>query len=79
MMTAVYTLAKSSPCTLRFHVATEGGWDIGGSAGLLTAALLISLGVPLSASILVSLLGIAAIVAILRRFYRLPQAPALAD
>jgi MFS transporter, DHA1 family, inner membrane transport protein len=25
LMTAVYTLAKRSPCTLRFHVATEGG------------------------------------------------------
>ena len=33
LMTAVYTLAKRSPCTLRFHVATEGGWDIGGAAG----------------------------------------------
>lgn len=79
MMTAVYTLAKRSPCTLRFHVATEGGWDIGGSAGLLTAALLTSLGAPLSVSILLSLLGIAAVVAVLRRFYRLPQAAVLAS
>lgn len=28
LMTAVYTLAKRFPCALRFHVATEGGWDL---------------------------------------------------
>ena len=31
LMTAVYTQAKRSPCTLRYHVVTEGGWDIGGA------------------------------------------------
>ena len=35
MMTAVYNLAKASPCTLRFHIATEGGWDAGCAAGCL--------------------------------------------
>src|ERR1700761_3789335 len=29
MITAVYNQAKLSPCTLRFHVACEGGWEIG--------------------------------------------------
>ncbi|WP_374578772.1 MFS transporter, partial [Phenylobacterium sp.] len=30
MMTAVYNLSKRSPCPLRFHIAAEGGWDVGG-------------------------------------------------
>jgi MFS transporter, DHA1 family, inner membrane transport protein len=69
LMTPVYTLAKRSPCTLRFHVATEGGWDIGGAGGLFVTALATAHGVPLPASILLSLLGVAAIVAMLRRYY----------
>ena len=69
LMTAVYTQAKRSPCTLRFHVVTEGGWDAGGASGLLAAALLTALGVPLCASILLSLAGVAAIVVMLRRYY----------
>ena len=69
LMTAVYTQAKRSPCTLRFHVVTEGGWDAGGASGLLAAALLTALGVPLWASILLSLAGVAAIVVMLRRYY----------
>ena len=27
--TATYNRDKASPCTLRFHMATEGGWDVG--------------------------------------------------
>lgn len=69
LMTAVYTLAKRSPCPLRFHVATEGGWDVGGATGLLAAALATRLGMPLSASILLSLAGVAAIIIMLRRYY----------
>ena len=68
-MTAVYTMAKRSPCTLRFHVATEGGWDVGGAMGLLAAALATRLGVGLWASILQSLAGVAAITIMLRRYY----------
>jgi hypothetical protein len=68
-MTAVYTLAKRSPCTLRFHVATEGGWDVGGAAGLLAAALATELGMPLGDSILLSLAGLAATTIMLRRYY----------
>ena len=64
LMTPIYTLAKRSPCTLRFHVATEGGWDIGGAMGLLAAALATGVG-----SILQSLAGIAAISILLRRYY----------
>jgi MFS transporter, DHA1 family, inner membrane transport protein len=69
LMTAVYTMAKRSPCTLRFHVATEGGWDVGGAMGLLAVALATGLGVGLWASILQSLAGVAAITIMLRRYY----------
>jgi MFS transporter, DHA1 family, inner membrane transport protein len=69
LMTPVYTLAKRSPCTLRFHVGTEGGWDVGGAGGLLAAALATGFGMPLSISIIFSLAGVAAIIAMLRRYY----------
>jgi hypothetical protein len=69
IMTAVYTMAKNSPCTLRFHVATEGGWDVGGSAALLISALLAYLRVPLSAGILLSLLGLGLNFFYLRKYY----------
>ena len=69
LMTAVYTMAKHSPCTLRFHVAAEGGWDVGGAIGLLAAALATGLGVGLWASVLQSLAGVAAIMIMLRRYY----------
>ncbi len=69
LMTPVYTLAKRSPCTLRFHVATEGGWDVGGAMGLLAAALATGIGMPLSVGILQSLAGVAAISILLRRYY----------
>jgi DHA1 family inner membrane transport protein len=79
LMTAVYTLAKGSPCALRFHVATEGGWDVGGGAGLLCAALATEFGVPLSASILISLAGVAASAVLLRRYYTAASAKAVAE
>ncbi|MEQ9226817.1 MAG: MFS transporter [Parvibaculum sp.] len=69
LMTAVYTQAKRAPCALRFHVATEGGWDIGGACGLLTAALAAHMGLPLWTGILMSLFGVAAIVVLLQRYY----------
>jgi DHA1 family inner membrane transport protein len=69
MMTAVYTQAKRSACTLRYHVATEGGWDAGGAAGCLVAALLAAVGVPLSVAILLPLLGAAWSFVQLRRYY----------
>lgn len=69
LMTAVYTQAKRSPCTLRFHVMTEGGWDIGGASGLLTVALLTAFGLPIWSGILLSLAGLAAITIMLRRYY----------
>lgn len=69
LMAPLYTLAKNSPCPLRFHVATEGGWDLGGAAGLLTAAAATAADLPLSASILTALAGVVAIIALLRGYY----------
>ena len=69
VMTAVYTMAKQSSCTLRFHVATEGGWDAGGAAGLLVAAAATQFGLPLGGSILLSLAGLAAVAVVLLRYY----------
>lgn len=69
LMTAVYNMAKRSPCPLRFHIATEGGWDAGGASGCLTMALLVSLGIPVSAGILLSLGGALASFVLLRRYY----------
>jgi MFS transporter len=69
MMTAVYNQAKRSACTLRFHVATEGGWDAGGATGCLIAALLAAAGVPLWVATLLSLLGVGWSFVQLRRYY----------
>jgi DHA1 family inner membrane transport protein len=69
MMTAVYNQAKGSPCVLRFHISTEGGYDAGGAASCLAAAGLIWAGAPLGAGILLSLLGVAAAFVLLRRYY----------
>jgi DHA1 family inner membrane transport protein len=69
MMTAVYNLAKVSPCVLRFHIATEGGWDIGCAGGCLTAAALLWAGTPVWCAILVALPGTAATFAMMRRYY----------
>lgn len=69
LMTAVYNQAKRSPCTLRFHVATEGGWDAGGAAGCLAAAAMLWAGLPISAALLLPLIGIAGAFVQLRAYY----------
>ena len=69
VMTAVYNQAKRSPCTLRFHVATEGAWDVGGAAGLLLSAALAAWGVPLSVALLLPLVGAVVLFVELRRYY----------
>lgn len=66
---AVYNLAKASPCPFRFAMATEGGWDIGCFAACVLAAALLAAGVPLSATLLLALPGIAACVFLLWRRY----------
>ena len=69
LMTAIYNLAKKAPCTLRFHVACEGGWDIGGSFGCLLAAGASTLGLSLSWPIAVSVGGILLMGVLLTRHY----------
>jgi MFS transporter, DHA1 family, inner membrane transport protein len=69
LMTAVYNQAKGSPCALRFHMAAEGGWDAGGASGCMFAAGLLWAGAPMSLGVLMSLVGTAAIFALLRRYY----------
>jgi len=39
-----YTLARQSPCPLRFHVVAEGGWDLGTLVSCLAAAMLLQAG-----------------------------------
>jgi hypothetical protein len=70
LMTAVYNLARGTECTLRFHVATEGGWDFGGAGGCLLAALMLHLGFSLNVVLLLPLLGAGLMALRLRRYYR---------
>lgn len=72
LMTFVYNEAKASPCTLRFHIATEGGWDLGCGLCCLTGAALTWAGWPISAAILLALLGAAASCVGLLASYRQP-------
>jgi hypothetical protein len=57
----VYTLARQSPCPLRFHIVAEGGWDMGTCLACLAAAVLLSAGfdyhLPLAIGVLACLLG----------------------
>jgi hypothetical protein len=69
MYTAIYNQAKRSPCPLRFHIAAEGGWDLGSGASALIAAGLLACGLPLGAGILLSLLSVPALLVLLRRYY----------
>jgi MFS transporter, DHA1 family, inner membrane transport protein len=81
MMAVVYTLAKAAPCTLRFHVAADAGWDLGGATGLMASAILIWLGAPLWTVLLLGLLGIMSQFVLLRAHYarKLALAPAAAS
>ncbi len=69
LATAHYNLAKAAPCPMRFHIATEAGWDVGCSAACLTAAGLAEAGIPLSAAILLGLPGLAVAAMAARRYY----------
>jgi len=69
MMTAVYNLAKASPDPFRFHVATEGAWDIGCAGGVLSGAALAALGAPMGVAILLALPAAVACAWLLWRYY----------
>jgi hypothetical protein len=70
VMTAIYNLAKASACPLRFHVATEAGFDISGVTAYLIAGAMIWAGAPLWAGISLAFLSIAAVFVLLSRYYR---------
>jgi DHA1 family inner membrane transport protein len=67
--TAIYNQAKRSPCPLRFHIAAEGGWDIGGAGACLIEAALLALGVPIGVGIMLSLVGGIGTFVLLRRYF----------
>jgi DHA1 family inner membrane transport protein len=69
LMTAVYNEAKRAPCALRFHIATEGGWDAGSASGCLIAAALLWTGASIALAIPLALFGTAAVSVLLRRYY----------
>jgi len=65
----ITNLSKASPCTFRFSMVTEGGWDVGCCGACLTGAALLSLGAPLSGLILLALPAALLSAAILWRLY----------
>ncbi len=69
LMTPVYNMAKASPCVFRFHMATEGAWDIGCLIGCLAAAGLTALGLPLAAPLLLALIPALMLATRLWRYY----------
>lgn len=69
LMAPIYTMAKASPCPLRFSVSTETGWDLGCGGACLVGAALIAGGAPFAAPILVGLVGALSAFALLWRRY----------
>ena len=55
LMTAFYNEAHAAPCSLRYQIAAEGGWDIGGMLAGLCAAGSFAVGGPLQAAVLLAL------------------------
>ena len=69
IMARIYTLAQESGCTLRFHMATEAGWDLGCAFGCILAGLLIAAGMPIGTPILFAIFGLGVAAVVLRRSY----------
>lgn len=70
LMTAMYNDSVSSPCPLRFQMATEGAFDVGCGACLILCAVTVALGGSLSVCVFFGLFGAAAIHLLLSRYYR---------
>lgn len=68
-MTPVYNMAKAAPCPLRFHIATEGGWDVGCFTASLVATLIVTMGGSLSIVILLAAPALTAMALLLRGYY----------
>ncbi|MDP3549480.1 MAG: MFS transporter [Novosphingobium sp.] len=70
MLSPLYAMAQRSQCTLRFNMATEGGWDLGCSTAALVAATILHLGFGYTVPILLALAAIGAIWWGLAQWYR---------
>jgi MFS transporter, DHA1 family, inner membrane transport protein len=66
----LYDLAKQSPCTLRYHVVAEGGWDLGTATGCLIAAAMFWLGLPAFWPLILSVLASAAGYVVISRSFK---------
>jgi len=69
LMIAFYNAAKRSPSVLRFQIASEGAWDVGGFVVTLTAAALCASGAPLAATFLLPLAVVPLQALLLHRTY----------
>jgi hypothetical protein len=69
VMAAVYNTAKASPCPFRFHMLSEGAWDIGGGAGCLAGAVVTAFGHSLAWAILLGAPAAIVTVVLLTRHY----------
>ena len=67
--TPSYNLAKASPCPMRFHLATEAGYDVGMSSACIVSATMAAHGVPLSFAILLALPASLVVGRLLRGYY----------
>jgi hypothetical protein len=67
--TASYNIAKASPCSFRFNLVLEAGWDVGCAGACLVTAALVASGVSLGAAMLLALPGIALLARLLWRYY----------
>jgi len=69
VMAAVYNAAKASPCPFRFHMVSEGAWDVGGGAGCVAAAAVTASGHSLAWAILLGAPSVVVTVVLLTRHY----------
>ena len=67
--TPSYNLAKASPCPMRFHLATEAGYDVGMSSACLAGAAIAAHGVSLSFAVLLALPAALGVARLLRGYY----------
>ena len=67
---AVLPIAKRAPCAFRFHMATEGAWDLGCCAACVVGAALVWSGVDIVWTTLLALPAAWLAVVIIQRIYR---------
>lgn len=69
LMTAVYNLSKLSPCSLRFHMAAEGAWDVGYCAAVLVCVAFLAGGLAIGAGVLLAAPALVVLGVMLRRYF----------